>query len=202
MNPFRRFISGVTKKFLSYTGVYESSAEKKRKWKENGLVIGKNVIIDSRAHIDNTYSFLISIGDNSIIAANVSILAHDSTIFPHTKGHGRIEKVVIKENCIISAGSMIMPGVTIGPNVLVGAGSVVNKDIPPNSCVAGVPARYYSSFDDMIKRHMEKIKTGTVIDYFEIFKDEQIADVLKQRIIEGTRNGPVYISNLDKIGDI
>ena len=78
------------------------------------------------------------------------MLAHDSTIYSFTGGYGKLGKIDIKENCIIGNYSIILPGVTIGPNVLVATGSVVNKDVPPNTCVGGVPARYYSSFEDFV----------------------------------------------------
>ena len=49
--------------------------------------------------------------------------------------------VVLKRNCWIGAGATILPGVTVGENAIVGAGSVVTKDVEPNTAVAGNPAR-------------------------------------------------------------
>ena len=53
---------------------------------------------------------------------------------------------------MIGAGSKILPNVKIGPNVIVAAGSIVTKDIPENSVVAGVPARVIGTFDDFAKK--------------------------------------------------
>ncbi|MBD5584687.1 MAG: serine acetyltransferase [Clostridia bacterium] len=49
--------------------------------------------------------------------------------------------VVIGDNCYISTGVTILGPVTIGNNVVIGAGAVVNKDIPDNTVVGGIPAK-------------------------------------------------------------
>ncbi len=122
----------------------------------NGLIVGKNVTIMPTAEIDASYPYLISIGDNSSISKFVQLIAHDQATFKFSKENfERLGKIEIKENCYIGQSSIILPGVTIGPNVLVAAGSVVNKDIPPNSCVVGVPARIYSKFDEFIKKQLD-----------------------------------------------
>ena len=123
----------------------------------NGLTLGRNVTIMPGAFIDPRYSFLISIGDNCSISNGVTIIAHDASTYKFTDGYTKLGKVEIKENCYIGTNAIILPGVSIGPNVLIAAGSVVNKNIPPNSCVAGVPARVYSKFDDFIQGHTELI---------------------------------------------
>jgi maltose O-acetyltransferase len=131
----------------------------------NGLTLGKNVTIMPGAFIDPRYSFLISIGNNCSLSNGVIIVAHDAAPFKFTNGYTRLGKVVIKDNCYIGTNAIILPGVTIGPNVLIAAGSVVNKNIPPNSCVAGVPARVYSNFDEFIKNHEDIIRSRPSYDY-------------------------------------
>ena len=168
--------------------------------KKKGLKIGKNVVIDRGAYIDNNFCHLISIGDNCLIAKGVTIIAHDSTIFPFTGGYGRAAKVNIKENCIISINSIILPGVTIGPNVLVAAGSVVNKDIPPNSCVAGVPARYYGKFSDYISDHKEKIKNDHIFEKIETIEDYSEFKKQKRKMIEEAENKNIYYTEKKRKG--
>ncbi|MFO0726318.1 MAG: acyltransferase [Myxococcota bacterium] len=134
-----------------------------------GLKVGKNVVIEATAYIDQSSPFLIEIGDNCAIAHGVHILAHDATPFRFLGGYTRLGKVHIKENCFIAENVIILPGVTIGPNALVAAGSVVNKDIPPNSCVAGVPARFYAKFDEMLQRHRDAMTTRPIFDHTALY---------------------------------
>jgi hypothetical protein len=52
-----------------------------------------------------------------------------------------------------------MPGVTIGPNAVVAAGSVVSKDVPPNTVVGGVPAKRICSIDELVDRVEARSRT-------------------------------------------
>jgi len=58
-----------------------------------------------------------------------------------TEDDWKVEPTVIKKGASIGSGATILPNTTIGENALVGAGSVVTKDVPPNSIVAGNPAK-------------------------------------------------------------
>ncbi len=133
----------------------------------NGLKLGKNVTIMPGAIIDDRYPYLISIGNNCSLSNGVIILAHDATTFKFTDGYARLGKIEIKDNCFIGTNVIILPGVTIGPNVLIAAGSVVNRDIPPNSCVAGVPARVYQKFDEFIEQHKKAVNECPSFEYYE-----------------------------------
>jgi acetyltransferase-like isoleucine patch superfamily enzyme len=50
-------------------------------------------------------------------------------------------KTVVKKGASIGTSSTILCGVTVGENAIIGAGSVVTKDVPANTVVAGNPAR-------------------------------------------------------------
>ncbi len=157
----------------------------------NGLHIGKNVTIATTASIDDEYCYLIIIGNNCTISNHVRILAHDATTFKFTEGYTRIGKVEIKDNCYFGENVLILPGVTVGPNVLVAAGSVVNKDIPPNSCVAGVPARFYGKFDEFIADHQNKIKDHQVFNFSEVYLHKN--DDLRKKIIASVQTEDAYV---------
>jgi len=155
-----------------------------------GLVLGKNVTIAETAVIDASYPYLIRIGDNCSIAEQVRIWAHDAATFKFTGGYARLGKVEIRDNCFVGDRSTILPGVTIGPNVLVTAGSVVNKDIPPNACVAGVPARVYARFDDFIERSKQQIKDGSVFEFSDLVDNlDNLDERLKAKVWESVQNG-------------
>lgn len=51
------------------------------------------------------------------------------------------QRTTVKKGASIGSGSTLLGGITIGENAIVGAGSVVTRDVPPNSTVAGNPAR-------------------------------------------------------------
>jgi len=65
-----------------------------------------------------------------------------------TEADWKVERTVVKKGASIGTGSTILANVTIGENAIVGAGSVVTKDVPANSIVAGNPAKLF--------RHIEK----------------------------------------------
>jgi maltose O-acetyltransferase len=156
-----------------------------------GLVLGKNVTIQYSAEIDDRYPYLIRIGSNCSISNEVRLLAHDATAFKFTGGHTRLGKIEIRDNCFIGERAIILPGVTVGPNVLVAAGSVVNRDIPPNSCVAGIPGRVYAKFDDFIEKHKQRIGEREVFEYSELGWNPDPR--LKERVCRAVEDGEAYV---------
>jgi acetyltransferase-like isoleucine patch superfamily enzyme len=78
----------------------------------------------------------ISVGNNSIIGYNTTILAHEYLINEY-----RLGSVVIGNEVMIGANSTILPGLTIGDRAIVAAGTLVNKDVPPGAFVGGNPMR-------------------------------------------------------------
>ncbi len=119
--------------------------------------IGENVTIMDRTI--PLYAKLIRIHNNVRIASHVSFVAHDITHFmlnkmPETLGgyQETVGCIEILDNVFIGSNTTILNNVRIGPNVIVAAGSVVTKDVPENSVVGGVPAKFICSFDEWMKR--------------------------------------------------
>ena len=107
--------------------------------------IGNGVSIMSGTIITND----ITIGDCTLINLNCTI-GHDSIIGNyselapgvHISGH-----VEIGDFTSIGTGAVIIPKIKIGKNCIIGAGSVVNKDMPDNSVIVGVPAKVIKTID-------------------------------------------------------
>lgn len=135
---------------------------------DKGMKIGRNVHVMPGVFFDEAYAFLISIGDNCTITSGARILAHDASIY-RDLGAGKIGKVEIKDNTFIGNNAIILPGVSIGPDAIVGAGSIVSEDIPPNSVVAGNPAKIIFKKDDFLKRHKENCKNSKIFEYEYFF---------------------------------
>ena len=99
----------------------------------NHCIINKNVLLDGRGGT-------LTLGDNVDIAQEVNIwtLSHD----PHDDFHTtRGANVRIEDFVWIASRATILPGVRLGRGAVVAAGSIVTKDVPPMSIVAGVPAK-------------------------------------------------------------
>jgi acetyltransferase-like isoleucine patch superfamily enzyme len=112
------------------------------KWK--GVKIGKHVYIGPKTFIDILYPHLITIEDYVSIGYSM-VFAHSNptnSIYLKKKYYPRkVAPVNIKKGAWLGAGCIVLPGVTIGENGVVGAGSVITKDVPPNTVVAGNPAK-------------------------------------------------------------
>ena len=119
---------------------------------KKGLTIGKDCYIRSRVNFGSE-PYLIRIGNHVRITEGVRFVTHDGGVwvFRNEKEFENIDKfgpIVVGDNVHIGVNSIILPNVHIGNNVIIGAGSVVTKDIPSNSIVAGVPARIIESLEE------------------------------------------------------
>ena len=108
-----------------------------------GFKVGNQCFIGDETLIDLYDSVILK--DQVTIAQRVTILTHLNVGYkdhPLQKYFPKKSKPVIFENCsVIGAGAIILPGVTIGEESFVAAGSVVTKNVPKRTLVAGVPAK-------------------------------------------------------------
>lgn len=116
-------------------------------WSITGVKIDKNVIISYDVYYDVNSASRITVEKGVLISPRVSLFCHKRNLSDYCIGDMLIEKpydfaaIVLKRGCSIGTGSVVMPGVTIGEGAIVGAGSVVTKNVPAWTIVAGNPAK-------------------------------------------------------------
>jgi acetyltransferase-like isoleucine patch superfamily enzyme len=101
--------------------------------------LGKNVFINHACSFLDLCS--ITIEDGAMIGPKVNLITENHPLDPNDRTTVLLKPIVVKHNAWIGAAATILPGVTIGENAVVAAGAVVNRDVPPNSIVAGIPAK-------------------------------------------------------------
>lgn len=134
-------------------------------WGGHHVHLGKNVYVNFNCtFVDDAQ---IYIGDNTMIAPNVTIIAASHPVSPslRAEGYGCNKPVYIGKNVWIASNVTVLPGVHIGDNSIIGAGSVVTKDIPENVIAFGNPIkvqRQITPEDDMYYDHGKLISENMV----------------------------------------
>lgn len=121
---------------------------------QKGAAIGQNCKISSHTFICEG----VTVEDEVFIGHGVTFI---NDLYPRaTTGSGGLQTeddwkvipTVVKQGASIGSGATILAGVTIGEQAIVGAGSVVTKDVPPRTVVAGNPARILRTLDGKDKK--------------------------------------------------
>lgn len=159
--------------------------------------IGKNVVVMPGCLMMSAGG--ITIEDGAMIAANVQLISNNHDLYE--RQIITCKPVHIGKNAWVGAGATILPGVTIGDNAVVGAASVVTKDVPSNTIVAGNPAKVIKPIDgkedkvrtseqveiDSFLRRIDSLKSNRLTDdKIRGFLGIQISDVVawcKERIL-------------------
>ncbi len=122
--------------------------------------IQKNARVGARCKI-SSHTFVcegVTIEDNVFVGHNVAFIndSYPRATTPEgelqSEKDWKVETTLVKKGASIGSGATILSNVTIGENALVGAGSVVIKDVPADSVVAGNPARFLRSSASVARR--------------------------------------------------
>ncbi len=127
-----------------------------------GVNAGKNLhIYGDPKGMFGTEPWIITLGNNVHITRDVMFVTHDggTLLYRHLIPDLEITApIVVGNDVYIGVRTIILPGVTIGNNCIIAARSIVTKDVPDNSVVGGVPAKFIKTSDD----YLEGIKKNSL----------------------------------------
>ena len=103
------------------------------------ITIGNNVFINAGCKFQDQGGIII--GDGALIGHNVVLATLNHDLDPAKRQQLHPGRIVIGKGVWIGANATVTAGVTVGDNAVIAAGAVVNKDVPANTVVGGVPAR-------------------------------------------------------------
>jgi acetyltransferase-like isoleucine patch superfamily enzyme len=121
--------------------------------------VQKNAIIGRCCKV-SSHTFIcegVTIEDNVFIGHGVTFIndtyprATTSEGQLQTEADWRVERTLVKKGASIGSGATILSGISIGESAIVGAGSVVTKNVPANTIVAGNPAKLLRHIDQALE---------------------------------------------------
>ncbi|MFF2853109.1 acyltransferase [Peribacillus sp. NPDC058002] len=114
------------------------------------MKVGKHTSFALMVMPDVMFPEKISVGMNTVIGYNTTILAHEYLIHEY-----RLGDVVIGDEVLIGANSTILPGLSIGNGAIVSAGTLVHKDVPEGAFVGGNPMKIIYTKEEMLERERQ-----------------------------------------------
>lgn len=111
------------------------------------MKVGKKTSFALMVMPDIMFPEKITVGENSIIGYNTTLLAHEYLIREY-----RLWEIVIGNEVMIGANATILPGVKIGDGATVSAGTLVHRDVPSGAFVGGNPMRIIYTKEQMAAR--------------------------------------------------
>lgn len=129
--------------------------------------------------------YLIKLGNYVRVASGVKFITHDGGMWVIrnlgiNKNADKVAPIIVGNNVFIGMDAMIMPGVRIGNNVVIGSKSLVTKDIPDNSVVAGSPAKYICTIEEYYNKNLNRIfdtKNMSSIEKEKFYKEKYKEDL-------------------------
>lgn len=111
------------------------------------MKVGKKTSFALMVMPDIMFPEKITVGENSIIGYNTTLLAHEYLIREYLLG-----EIIVGNEVMIGANTTILPGVKIGDGAIVSAGTLVHRDVPSGAFVGGNPMRVIYTKEEMDAR--------------------------------------------------
>jgi acetyltransferase-like isoleucine patch superfamily enzyme len=192
MKIFKNLFSSLDRR-ISATSTKRYTRYLRRK----GVRIGQFSPIRPTITIDLTRPCLIEIGNYCHISNGVSLLTHGFDLAVLREKYGEYlcssGKIVLEDNVFIGANAIVLKGVTIGKNSIVGAGSLVTRDVPPESVAAGNPCKVITSLEKYYEKrkslYKEEAKKYALEKYFATGKVPVPEDFWEEFPLFLPRNG-------------
>jgi acetyltransferase-like isoleucine patch superfamily enzyme len=127
-------------------------------------LVGQPRYVHKDAWFDLADPSLITLGTGCVVSSGVMILVHDHALSRALAAYGVVQEwdagtratVTVGDNVFLGARAILLPGVRVMDGAIVGAGSVVTRDVPSHTVVAGNPARPICTTDEYLRSQMER----------------------------------------------
>jgi len=138
--------------------------------------MGENVFFQPRVIPSDPK--LVKFHNNIVVTSNVTFVTHDvfhmglnnlnKGVFPYEQN-----AIEIMDNVFIGCNSTLIGPLRVGPNAVIAAGSIVTKDVPENSVVAGNPAKVIDTFENFVNKRKEKRPNNNIEEAWNNFYQEK-----------------------------
>jgi len=139
--------------------------------KSMGVKVGNNTKIMTKNF--GTEPYLITIGNDCEITANVNFVTHDGGVwvvrnmYKEYKNIDVLKPIVLHDNVYIGNNTIVLPGVEIVNDVIIGAGSIITKSIVKSGVYAGIPCEFICGIDDYIDKNKQYFSDTKKLNYFD-----------------------------------
>lgn len=162
-----------------------------RELRSYGMTIGEKCTIALDAEFEEAWASHIRIGNEVSIARGARFISHDASTW-RSLGATRVGIISIGDRAFIGAYTIVMPNVRIGSDAVIGSGSVVTRDVPAGTVVAGNPARKICLTAELHEKVKNKLSNAPCFgEEYRLKRGGTLA--MRQSMLERMPNGEGFI---------